>query len=129
MHGRLAAAVVLSICSSCEKTLDPSVIREDARVSEVSLQILESFPVQIRAVVRGEYPDGCTGMDSIESSREGNEFRLHLITARPAGSICTLALVPFEEVIPLDVAGLRAGEYRVVANGVAATFTLDLDNG
>ena len=41
----------------------------------------------------------------------------------------TQALVLFEEMIPLEVRGLPAGEYRVVANGVAATFRLDVDNG
>jgi inhibitor of cysteine peptidase len=42
--------------------------------------------------------------------------------------VCTQALVPFEETIPLDVEGLLAGEYTVNVNGVMATFTLDVDN-
>jgi hypothetical protein len=36
--------------------------------------------------------------------------------------------VPFEESIPLDVAGLDAGTYTVIVNGVEASFTLDIDN-
>jgi inhibitor of cysteine peptidase len=125
----LAISISLSVLAGCEKSSDPSVIRREARVTSVSVQILESFPVQARAVVQGELPDGCTAIDSIEQSREGNEFRVHILTSRPADAFCTLALVPFEETIPLEVRGLGAGEYRVVANGVAATFRLEVDNG
>jgi len=39
-----------------------------------------------------------------------------------------MALVPFEEVIPLDVAGLHAGTYIVDVNGMMESFTLDVDN-
>jgi len=125
----LAISISLSLLAGCEKSSDPSVIRREARVTAVSVQILESFPVQARAVVQGELPDGCTTIDSIEQSREGNEFRVRMLTTRPADAFCTLALVPFEETIPLEVRGLSAGEYRVVANGVAATFRLEVDNG
>jgi inhibitor of cysteine peptidase len=125
----LAISIPLLVLAACEKSSDPSVIRQEARVTEVSVQILESFPVQARAVVKGELPDGCTTIDSIEQSREGNEFRVRILTSRPADAFCTQALVLFEERIPLEVRGLRAGDYRVVANGVAATFRLEVDNG
>ncbi len=123
-HAGLAISLAL-LLAGCEKSTDPSVVRQEARVTDVSVQILESFPVQARAVVHGELPDGCTTIDSIEQSREGNEFRVHIVTARPADAICTQVLVLFEETIPLEVRGLGAGEYRVVANGVAATFRLE----
>ncbi len=128
-HRGFALALPFLVYTSCEKGSDPSVIRGEARVTEVGVQILESFPVQARAVVRGELPDGCTTIDSIEQSREGNEFRLRIETSRPADAFCTQVLVLFEEVVSLDVRGLKAGEYRVVANGVAATFRLEVDNG
>lgn len=91
--------------------------------------VLESFPVQVRAVVKGELPDGCTTIDAIDVSHDGNEFRLRVTTARPADAVCTQVIVLFEEIVPLEVRGLSAGEYRVVANGVATTFRLDVDNG
>jgi inhibitor of cysteine peptidase len=128
-HAGLAISIPLLLLAGCEKSSDPSLIRQEARVTEVSVQILESFPVQARAVVQGELPDGCTTIDSIEQSREGNEFRVSIVTSRPADAFCTQVLVLFEETIPLEVRGLPAGEYRVVANGVAATFRLEVDNG
>ena len=41
---------------------------------------------------------------------------------------CTTEVVPFEEIIPLDVYGLSAGDYTVDVNSVTDTFTLDMDN-
>jgi inhibitor of cysteine peptidase len=125
----LAISIPVLLVAACEKSSDPSVIRRDARVSAVSVQILESFPVQARAVVSGDLPDGCTAIDSVEQTRVGNEFRVRIGTVRPADASCTQALVPFEEVISLAVRGLPAGEYRVVANGVATSFRLEVDNG
>ena len=42
--------------------------------------------------------------------------------------MCTEALVPYEQAVPLDVAGLPAGVYTVTVNGVSDTFELAVDN-
>jgi inhibitor of cysteine peptidase len=128
MH-RIAALAAILVLESCEDLVDPSTLRSEATVTGVSVRILESFPVQVHAVVSGELSDGCTRLDAISQSREGNEFRLRLSAVRPADAMCIQVLVHFEETVPLDVRGLKAGDYRVVANGVEVTFRLDADNG
>jgi len=97
-------------------------------VDELTLNIMESFPVQVNAVVRGNLADGCVILDGIEATREGNIFTLE-INARSEGEICTMALVPFEEIVSLEVEGLPAGVYTVVIEDLSATFTFDVDNG
>jgi inhibitor of cysteine peptidase len=99
-----------------------------AQVDSVDLVIMESFPVQVSAVVSGNLPDGCTNIDDIEVDIVDSRFEVLFTTVRPSDAVCTQALVPFEETIPLDVEGLLAGEYTVNVNGVMATFTLDADN-
>jgi inhibitor of cysteine peptidase len=99
-----------------------------AQVDSVDLVIMESFPVQVSAVVRGNLPDGCTNIDDVEVDIVDSRFEVLITTVRPSDAVCTQALVPFEETIPLDVEGLLAGEYTVNVNGVMATFTLDVDN-
>jgi inhibitor of cysteine peptidase len=42
--------------------------------------------------------------------------------------MCAQVLVPFEETIALDVAGLPAGAYTVVVNEVKTSFELAVDN-
>ena len=42
--------------------------------------------------------------------------------------MCTQAIVPYEEKVPLDVYGLKAGEYDVNVNTVTDSFELSIDN-
>jgi len=49
-------------------------------------------------------------------------------TVRPADTFCTEVIVPFQEVISLDVYGLKAGIYTVNVNGLNGTFELVTDN-
>lgn len=99
-----------------------------AMVDGVDVLILESFPVQVRVLVRGNLNDGCTELGEARVAREGSTFVVTLPTTREAAAMCTQALVPFEIGIPLDVLGLEAGTYTVDVNGTMASFVLDVDN-
>jgi len=103
-------------------------VEKEARVETVDVVILESFPVQARAIVRGNHSDGCTEIARFEESREGNTYRIRLYSRRPVDRECTEALVPYEESIGLDVRDMPAGEYLVDVNGISASFTLEIDN-
>jgi len=130
----LVSLLVLAGCGpAAESTATPpagqgEIIRGEATVESIDVLIMESFPVQVNAVVRGTLGDGCTTLDPVTTTREGNTFRIRLTTQRPAEAVCTLALEPFEEVVSLDVLGLPAGVYTVDANGVTETFELAVDN-
>lgn len=108
----------------------PGMVTGMAQVEEIEILIMESFPVQVMVVARGNLPDGCTEIDEVLSrfEPESNLFVVEITTVRDADAVCTQALVPFEERVPLDVLGLPAGTYTVDANGVVDTFTLDVDN-
>ena len=90
---------------------------------------LESFPLQARAIVSGYFPNGCIELSEIAVEQDGQDFILTIQTRQPAGDIeCTEALVPFEESVSLDISGLEAGTYTVIAQDHSTTFTLDVDN-
>lgn len=101
---------------------------ENAIIEDLQIMILESFPVQVNAVIRGSLPDGCTAIKEINPTRDGKAFNIQIITERPAEAVCTEALVPFEKTVSLDVYGLPAGSYTVKAGDQTATFALDVDN-
>jgi inhibitor of cysteine peptidase len=128
----LALSLLSSACAElpgAQLTPTPAgPIQGLALVESVELLMLESFPVQVRAVVKGSLPDGCTTIDRITQTRRDNTFEIEITTQRPADAVCTLALVSFEETIPLDVADLKAGVYLVVVNGVSNSFELSTDN-
>lgn len=102
---------------------------QNAMVEPLEVILLESFPVQAQVRVERNLPDGCTELHEISVEQQGQEFILTLTTRRPTGDVaCTQALVPFEEVVDLDIRGLEAGTYTVTAQEEQTTFTLEEDN-
>ncbi len=99
-----------------------------AMVESVDVLILESFPVQINVQVQGALPNGCTHIDDVITQADGSHFDVAITTVQQPEDVCTEAVVPFEEMVPLDVNGLDAGTYTVTVNGVQGSFTLDVDN-
>ena len=99
-----------------------------ATVEGVDIQILESMPVQVQAVIKGYLPDPCTRISSVGQSRDGNTFKITISTARPADAVCAEVITPFEHTVSLDVTGLKAGTYTVTVHGISATFELTADN-
>ncbi len=100
----------------------------NATVESIEITVLESFPVQIKVNARGYLPDGCTKIGEITKEKKDNTFFVSIKTVRPADTYCTEVIVPFQEVISLDVYGLKAGIYTVNVNGVNGTFELVTDN-
>ena len=98
-----------------------------APVDEIDILILESFPVQINVIARGNLPNPCTEISEVLQERESNTFFITIKTYRSPGT-CIQVITPFEEIIPLNVYGLPAGTYTVDVNGVQATFDLEVDN-
>lgn len=97
-------------------------------IDEIELLLMESFPVQVAAIVRGNLANGCVVLDGISAIRSGEGFALD-VRAHEEGDFCTQSLVPFEERVTLDVLGLKAGTYTVRAGEISAEFTFDVDNG
>ncbi len=104
------------------------LIYGNATVESIEIMVLESFPVQIKVNASGYLSDGCTKIDEITEEKKDNTFLVSIKTVRSADMFCTEAIVPFQEVISLDVYGLKAGIYTVDVNGVNGTFELVADN-
>jgi hypothetical protein len=127
-------AILVASCAPLTATPSPIVSESPTAVSvavvkSIDILLLESFPLQVHAVIRGDLPDaGCTTIASVEQVREGNTFNLTLVTTTDLLALCAQALTPFEEVVPLDVYGLPAGIYTVQAGGVQTTFEFTVDN-
>jgi inhibitor of cysteine peptidase len=112
------------------ETLDPGqfAFGETAFFDSVDIVFLESFPLQVHAVLKGNFPDSCTSIYRNEAKREGNVFDIKVFTKRPVNAFCSEALVPFEHTVPLDVYGLTAGSYSVKAYNVFSEFSFTQDN-
>jgi inhibitor of cysteine peptidase len=133
----ILAALFTILAASCAPiTATPSPIVTEvptatsvAVVKSIEILILESFPLQVNAVIGGELPDaGCTTIASVNQVRDGNTFRLTLVTTTDPLALCAPALTPFEEIVALDVRHLPAGIYTVQAGGVEQTFEFSVAN-
>ena len=115
---------------SCWVPADPDLTSptdsaKNADVQSVEIQILESYPVQINAIARGQFPDaGCTIISSVNQVRTGKTFHVTLITTTDPDAMCSQVITPFEYVIPLDISSLLPANYIVIVNGVEASFQL-----
>lgn len=137
----ILAALVIMVAAACapaivqlpqplpqpiEEVEDPAPTTVNvAIVQSIEIQYLESSPVQVNAVIRGQLPDaGCTKISAVNQSRDGNTFHLTLVTTTDPVALCAMALTPFEEVVPLETNGLPPAKYFVNANGVEGSFEL-----
>lgn len=104
----------------------PTGTRETDRltVESVQVRILESFPVQVSAQVKGYLRDGCESLGGTTQVRSGNTTTVTIATERAQGRACTQAIAPVEENIRLDGA-FPAGTYVVRVNGIEQTFRVD----
>lgn len=104
------------------------IVSMSATVGEIEIVILESFPVQVHVVIRGDLPDACTRIASVSVRRSGERFDVAIVAERERDAICAQVLTPYEETVALSVHGLAAGTYLVDVHGVTASFVLDVDN-
>ncbi|MEM7336960.1 MAG: hypothetical protein AAF490_33115 [Chloroflexota bacterium] len=97
-------------------------------VDSAEVIILESFPVQVQVALSGTLSDGCISLESVTPRFDGESFVLELNADRPSDMMCTAVLTPFEEVVSLEVDGLKAGTYTVQVQDQNTSFTLEMDN-
>ena len=85
--------------------------------SFLELMILESFPIQVDACVKGVHGDTCTDFLVIEQNVKGLDITLEAVFSPPedAGVACgyPIAPVPFAQRVQLETKGLPKGEYTV----------------
>ncbi|MEX1018491.1 MAG: LysM peptidoglycan-binding domain-containing protein [Litorilinea sp.] len=94
-----------------------------AIVESIAVQVRESYPVQVVAVVRGYLPNSCTYIDRFRQLREGNTIRIQMTTGQNPGA-CAQVLMPFTQTITLDVHDWQTGLYRVALDNVGTDFYL-----
>lgn len=96
-----------------------------APVDSITINTLESNPVQIQAVIKGYLPTPCVSIDKIDQTRDGNTITVTINTLNKPNQACIEVIQPYEQTVNIDTTGLSAGTYTVTSNGVSATFELN----
>lgn len=105
-----------------------NLVTKEALISGIDILFVESRPVQVRVIARGNLADSCTEIGDISTSRNNDTFAITVMTKRPKDLVCAQVVSPFEEAVDLDVEGITVGTYTVDVNGVTDTFIVDTDN-
>lgn len=125
----MALAACSPVSSSAEPTLTPqsqTAIRE-AQVQSVEIQLLQTTPPQVNAIVHGNLTESCANLGDSQVQYASNTFRIAVYAVSPTDRGCAQVIAPFETTIALGTNSLPAGTYTVIANGVSAIFTLPIE--
>ncbi len=92
-------------------------------ITGIDVLVLESFPVQVRAVVSGYLADSCTELGTVSQQREGSTIRVTITVTRPRDAVCAQVITDVEETVPL-AGEFPPGEYTLLVNDQTTTFTV-----
>lgn len=112
-----------------ETKATPGPVTYDEKIETI---ITDTSPVQVFLKITGLFSNGCEFFQQINQTLKNNKFEITLHLGPnpfPPDIACTMSLVPYEKIIPLEVYGLPAGIYQYSVNGeTMGSFTLTQDN-
>jgi inhibitor of cysteine peptidase len=114
-------AVLVACSDQSTPTSADDLLVEPIQVEEVDVLILESFPPQAVAHVRGILGDGCSEFHSLEQERSGNTVTVTILRERPRDAICIQIGKLYEDRIPLE-GQYPPGQYVLHVNDVVTRF-------
>jgi inhibitor of cysteine peptidase len=117
------AVLVSAGLFACDSVEEPTLVPGQLPIEAVEVVVLESFPYQLRAQVRGYLPDSCTRLHEVTQSRTGNVITVSITTLRELEAFCLQRIEIVERTIPLEGA-YPPGEYVLRVNNMAHNFTL-----
>jgi hypothetical protein len=92
-------------------------------IDGVEILLLESWPVQVKAVIRGSLPTPCHNLAwDLGEPDAGGRVVLTVFSTVDLDQVCTQVLHPFEQTI--DVGSFTSGAYVLVVNGVEYPFEI-----
>jgi hypothetical protein len=123
----LVAAVALAVaaCGSGEEpeaTAPPEADRSPAYVNEVEIVLLDSHPVQVQAIIRGDLPTPCHQLDWEIAEPDNGRIEVDVYSTVDPEAVCAQVLEPFEDTI--DVGSFESGDYVLVIDGEEHPFTI-----
>ena len=117
------AAVLFGACGNDDGSPDVNAgTRGPAFVESVEFVYLESYPVQVRAVVTGSLPTPCHELAWEVGEPADGRVVAEVFSLIDPDRVCIQALEPFEETI--DIGSFETGDYTLELNGIEYPFTI-----
>lgn len=96
-----------------------------ATITEASVKILESSPVQVQLDVSGYMDTPCIQLETAVTRRGDVFYVVFAQTPLQTLVACAQVIEPFERVVALDVSDLGFGDYTVLVNNQSIGFRLE----
>lgn len=92
-------------------------------IDGVEILLLESWPVQVKAVIRGSLPTPCHTLAwNLGEPDADGRIVLAVFSTVDMDQVCTQVLDPFERTV--DLGSFTSGAYVLVVNGVEYPFEI-----
>ncbi len=92
-------------------------------INSVTVNVMESSPMQISIDVNGEHPDGCDYPVMVDQEQDGNDITVTIYRQVPLDVMCPMMLNPYEATISLD-GTFESGTYEITVNGVTQSVDI-----
>jgi hypothetical protein len=126
--------LVLSACTPLARISDgvdsptPEPVHQltirEAQVQSVEIQTINTNPMQVNAIVRGNLAESCATLGESQVKYDSNTIRIAVYAVSRSDIGCAQVTTSFETTITLDINKMTAGTYTAIANGASAVFTL-----
>jgi hypothetical protein len=114
--------IALAACAAGPGQVTPPRT-EPVAVEEVQVEILESDPVQVVAVIKGGLGSGCLSLGEITQRRDGNTVEVTMLANHSGAEACTMIYQLVDERVPLE-GPFAPGDYTLIVNGVERAFSV-----
>lgn len=94
-----------------------------AKIHEVEVYFMESFPVQVGVLIKGGLPNGCTVFNDAVVTRDGDTVNVEVTVQTLLNVPCTEVYTIFEENINLGSDFVVGDIYTLNVNDYTTTFT------
>ena len=134
-------SLIALVLTACAPAINPALVptptpqvfqtqtvSRAAQVHGVEIQMTNTTPAQVNAVVRGHLTESCATLGESQVEYVSNIFQISVYALSAGDRGCVQTTTPFETIIALKTSELPAGTYTVIANGVSAAFTLPVEN-
>ena len=129
----MIAAVALTGCA--QPAVTPAAVPDanagaasntvEAAIDRVELVSVSAAPPFITVALYGNFPDACSQIDDVQVRQADATFAVQMTISRLPNARCAPQPTPFVQTVDLDMAGLPAGQYTVVAGDVSTTISWD----
>ena len=96
-----------------------------AAITEMSVNILQTTPVQVQLEVNGYMDTPCVQLETAVTRRGDVFYVVFAQTPLQTLVACVQVIEPFERVVALDVSDLGLGDYTVQVNKQSIAFRLE----